>query len=514
MDSQEHGPTHPTAAGGPGHMTAGPTAPMGHPQQIRQHTLVRPISRDTRRRRGWVVPVVATVTALTATGAVAAFVVLRSEEGPGRGADKRAAGAASPARTSVAPPDACAMPKQATVERLVPQATATRDTWDRQDASGYITWICTLRNDNFSFGEYIRSRSIEVKLTRYDADGELTALRVARNFYDAELTSGKYAETHSTRENYSSKVRTLPGVGEEAFARYTWARDAKSNKYSFGQGIGRVGNIVIQVKYQAGQQRKDAPILSMEGAQGVTEENALREVSGILGEVAVSVAAWRDAGGATAPVDSTASSAAPTPAASPSAAPSASPSAIALPAECSTASPVALRYAPDATPKATQTQDGASTTVECAWLNRDLAAGAKARMRGMFVTVQRFTNRVGAEDPKGAKNQFVDQRAKGRKWAGSGITDSLFWYRSTDVTGLGDAAFRQYRTNRTPTVHAGIGQVTALYGPVVVTVEFYGADRPKGAPLNSRKSRLMGGKESLAGAMAVARAMSEALATE
>ncbi|WP_285707971.1 hypothetical protein [Microtetraspora sp. NBRC 16547] len=485
-----------------------PTGPTG------LSTMVAPIPR---RRRSKVVPAVAAATALVAAGAVTAFFVFRDRSGDAA----RPAGTASSPRATLAAPDACAMPRRATVERLVPQAQSNRDTRDRREDTGYISWICTLRNDNFSFGEYVRSRSIEIKVTRYDADGERTALRVARDFYDAELTSGKYAESHSTKENYSSKVRTLPGVGEEAFARYTWARDAKSNRYSYGQGFGRVGDIVIELKYEARQQRKDAPIFSTESVQGVTEENALREVSVLLGEVAASVSAWRDRGGASstgsgtdAGGGSTATGPIPTPAASPSAVPSASPSEIALPDTCSQVSPVALRFAPGATPKATQTQDGASTRVECKWLNRDLTAGAKSRLRGVFVTVQRFTNRVGAEDPQGAKNRFIDQRAEGRKWAGSGITDSLFWYKSADVAGLGDAAYQQYRTNRTPTVHAGIGQVAVLYGPAVITVDYYGADRPKGAPLNSARSTLMRGKEGLAGAMAVARAMTDALATE
>ncbi|WP_067171637.1 hypothetical protein [Microtetraspora niveoalba] len=462
----------------------------------------------------------AAVAALAAAGAVTTFFVLRDDEGPGGAVAKRPAGAASPATAKAAAPDACAMPRRATVERLVPQAQSSRDTRDHRDESGYITWACSLRNDNFSFGEYVRSRSIEIKLTRYDADGEKTAVRVARDSYDAELTSGKYSEANSTKEYYSSKVRTLSGVGEEAFARYTWARDEKSNnnKYSFGQAVGRVGDVVIEVKYQASQQRKDAPILSSDGVQGVTEENALREVSGLAGEVAASVAAWRDGHGPTLAADPTGDAggdtgaSGPTPAVSPSEDPSASPTPVALPAPCTRVSAAALRYSPGATPKAIQTQDGASTTTDCIWLTRDMAAGTGVRMRNMVVTLQRFTNRVGAEDPKGAKNRFIDQRARGRKWAGSGIGDGMFWYKSADINGLGDAAYRQYRTNRTPTVHAGIGHVAVLYGSTVVTVEFYGADRPKGAPLNSPKSTLMGGKESVAGALAMARAVIQALA--
>ncbi|MFF4776890.1 hypothetical protein ACFY05_28905 [Microtetraspora fusca] len=498
----QSGPNGPAVPPGPG-MPGAPTGPTG------LSALVAPVPR---RRRSKVVPAVAAATALVAAGAATAFFVFREGDGD---AAARPAGASSP-RATLAPPDACAMPRRATVERLVPKAKTDRDTRDHREDTGYITWVCTLRNDNFSFGEYVRSRSIELKLTRYEADGERTAVRVARDSYDAELTSGKYAEAHSTKEYYSSKVRPLSGVGEEAFARYTWARDAKSsnNKYSFGQAIGRVGDVVIEVKYQASQQRKDAPLLSMDGVQGVTEENALREVSGVMGEVAASVTAWRNGRGpASTPGDPGGTDASgSTPAASPPADASPSPTPIAMPASCEQVSAVALRYVPQATQKATQTQDSASTSTDCIWLNREFPAGAKSRMRNMVVTVQRFTNRVGAEDPNGAKNRFIDLRAEGRRLAGSGIGGGLFWYTSTDIKGLGDAAFRQYRTNRTPTVHAGVGQVAVLYGSTVVTVDFFGADRPEGAPLNSPKSTLMGAKESLVGALAVARAMAQALA--
>ncbi|MGI5487626.1 hypothetical protein [Microtetraspora malaysiensis] len=496
------GPGGPGGPAGPG-MPGAPTGPTG------LGSLVAPIPR---RRRSKLVPAVAAATALAAASAATAFFVFRERGGD---AAARPAGSTSSPRATLAAPDACAMPRRATVERLVPQAKSNKDTRDHREDTGYISWVCTLRNDNFSFGEYVRSRSIEIELTRYEADGELTAVRVARNSYDAELTGGKYAETHSTKENYSSKVRTLSGVGEEAFARYTWARDPKSsdNMYSFGQAIGRVGDVVIEVKYQASQQRKDAPIFSTDGVQGVTEENALREVSTLLGEVAASVTAWRNGRG---PASTTGDpggteAAGSTPEASPSATAAPSPTPIAMPASCEQVSAVAQRYVPQATQKATQIQDSSSTSTDCVWMNREFPAGAKTRLRNVMITIQRFTNRVGAEDPNGAKNRFIDQRAEGRKMAGSGF-GNMFWYTSADIKGLGDAAFRQYRTNRTPTVHAGIGQVVVRYGSAVVTVDFFGADRPEGAPLNSPKSTLMGAKESLAGALAVARAMTQALA--
>ncbi|MBX6387367.1 MAG: hypothetical protein IRZ07_31045, partial [Microbispora sp.] len=253
-----------------------------------------PTQPSAPARRRWVLPVGALVAVLLVAGGTFAFMSSRQTGTP------RAAGSASAvpvaASASATPPadaDVCSMLDPNETERLVPQATIDSHTRDNRGDSlvSYVTYSCSWANRNISYKDVTRSREITLDVSKYEAIGTTTAEKSARIQYNGELSFYKYRETISNKKQYYSKAREYQGIGDEAAAQYQWTRD--DSWYSFGEGVGRVGDVVFKVKYQASQKKKESDPLSAEGTQSITEENALREVKSLLSQVAKSVAAWR-----------------------------------------------------------------------------------------------------------------------------------------------------------------------------------------------------------------------------
>ncbi|MBG0832400.1 hypothetical protein HS041_32350 [Planomonospora sp. ID67723] len=450
------------------------------------------------RRGRSLVPVVAGVTALAVAGGGVAYLLTRSD-GPQDPVPAPAASATPAARTPAGPINACATIDAFETDRLVPRGNPVESTRDKRDTEpGYITWSCSWQNLDYSFGEYSRQREITVEITQHQPQKNDTADTVSRTDYGHDLNYHQYLEHHPSKEAYYSPVLQLPGIGDEAHAQYTWYKGKTPN--AFGEGFSRIGDVTVEVKYQASQQRKDLPIFTTTGRQAVTEENALREVKLLLGQVSQSVAAWRQ-GRPYARSTPTPTPTGPTP--------TPTPVPIALPETCAAVAPVATPLVPGAATKSERTQDGGRTIVTCRWNNREVPAAKGVGMRTVFVNFTTFTNRAGAPDTGAAKQYFIDLRAKAKEWEGSGF-QGLFYYKVTEPKGWGERAYYQYRKNRTPSVHAGIADSAVLVGPTVIEVTHGGSERPKGAPINSPKSVLMPQKQAVAGLLPVTEAVVEA----
>ncbi|GAA3441721.1 hypothetical protein [Planomonospora venezuelensis] len=453
------------------------------------------------RRRRLLVPAVAGAAALAVAvaGGGVAYLVTRSG-GPQDSPAPAAAPSTTPAaRTPAGPIDACATVDALETDRLVPRGKAVESVQDKRDSDlGSISWSCTWQNLNHSFGEYSRQREITVKITQHQARKNDTADTVSRTSYGHDLEYHQYLEHHPNKEAYYSPVRTLPGVGDEAHAQYTWYKGTTPN--AFGEGFSRIGDVTVTVKYQASQQRKDLPLFTSTGKKAVTEENALREVTLLLGQVSQSVAAWREGR------PYARSTPAPTPTGP---TPTPTPVPIALPATCAAVAPVATPLVPGAATKSERTQDGGRTIVTCRWNNREIPVAKGLGMRTVFVSFTTFTNRAGAPDTGAAKQYYIDLRAKAKEWEGSGF-QGLFYYKVTEPKGWGERAHYQYRKNRTPSAHAGIADSAVLTGPTVIEVTHGGSERPEGTPINSPKSVLMPQKQAVAGLLPVTEAVVEA----
>ncbi|MBO3752881.1 hypothetical protein J5X84_43105 [Streptosporangiaceae bacterium NEAU-GS5] len=465
-------------------------------------TATMPSTRGGGRR--WLIPAAAVVVLIVMV--VAAVALVRTTAG------KKPA-AANPAANAEAPPvlDACALIDAATADRLVPRATITRGGRDQLSEFGERSWTCSWRNDKISFGEFLRSRSVELTVARHYNMGHNTAVKQARISYDGDLNQSRYTETATDKEVYYSKVRTLSGVGDQAHAQYTWHRKTLF-PFAFGEAWSRAGDLTVEIKFQAGQQRKDAAILTGDTLQAVTEQNALREVSGLITTVVNGAVAWR--GGHGAPAATTGSGAlraGVTPAASPTPtvgasggpSPSPSPTPIPLPDACVFVSARALALVPHAATKSTGTETGGTTTSTCRWLNTELPAGqGKRAIRSLFITMEYFTDRAGSPSSSVAHDAYVNKLSNSKQWQGSGF-GGIFWGKVKFIKGLGAEAYQQYTSNKTQTVHAGTGSVVVRLGTMVVTIDFSGAQLPDKAPINSPKAVLIDSDEALTAARTV-----------
>ncbi|MBG0815491.1 hypothetical protein [Planomonospora sp. ID82291] len=480
------------SSGNPERPTAPATAPAGSGPTA-------PSPLPARGPLRWLPPVAGVTALAVAAGGGSYLLVSRLN------AADPPAPAASPAvpvsQGPAAPPDVCTMLDPVDVGRLVPQAKVSDSTDDRRDSSpAYVTWGCSWQNLDFSHGEYRRSRQISVKVTRHEGQKTETADTIARRDYGYDLEAARFAESHPQKDYYRSPVRKAEGVGDEAHLQYTWAKG--KTRYAFGAGFSRVGDVTVEVQYQADQQRKDAPLFSAEGRQSVTEENALREAGLVLRQVSEAVAAWRQGR------PYARSTPGPTSSPSPSPTPTPTPTAIAFPGVCAEVTPVAEPLVPGAALKSERAQSGDRTTVTCRWNNREIPAGDKHRLRSVFVTFTAFVDRVGKPDPWAAEQYYIDRRADAKEWEGSGFQES-FWYEVTEPEDWGERAFHQYRKNRTPSAHVGVAEAVVLSGPAVVEVSFGGSDRPKGAEINDPKSVLMPQKEVIASLVPVTEAVLE-----
>ncbi|MFB4264410.1 hypothetical protein [Nonomuraea sp. GTA35] len=487
---------------GPPPMPPVPSMPPGMPPPM-------PQPPPPPRRPAWLLPTLAAaLVVLVAAGGVGAYFLYGKVSG---GAAPSATGSSSPAKqpaAAVTAPDVCAMLPEEEAERLVPGATVAKAS---RDGDYTVNFGCNWINQRISFGEFWRSREIDVKIDQHKGEGAKTGRAMAQTSYEMEYRGGKYGETAKPsldpgEKEYVSPVKDITGVGDAAFAQYTWRRDGELLWYAFGTAHARVGDMTIEVRFQAGQQRKDAQVLSNESTQAVTEENAIREVSGLVGHFAKGAAAWQaQHPGVLAKAEpSAAATVSPTVTATPS------PTVLAsFPADCQAVTETATRLVPEPTTRARGTAVGDDNQTECRWLNRELSGGpGVAKVRSALITVHRFTNRAGAADELAAKAYYSGQYGRARTTAESSI-GGITWGALTGVKGLGDQAYQQFVRSRSGEVSASSGSVIIRRGSVVVAVDYSGHQRPEGEATNSPKVKFMPEKEAMAGALTLARAYLE-----
>ncbi|TMR96030.1 hypothetical protein [Nonomuraea basaltis] len=481
-----------------------PRIPPGRPPQM--PTMPQMPPPPPPRRPTWLLPTLAAaLVVLVAAGGVGAYLVYgKVSGGSARPPAQSGKPASQPAAAGAKGPDVCAMLPKEEAERLVPGATVSTSSKDNEWA---VTFGCNWVNRRISYGEFWRKREIDVKVAQHKGEGVKTGRSMAQNSYESDLRSGKYGATATPsldpgEKLYTSAVKDVTGVGDGAFAQYTWSR-SKLLWYSYGKAFARVNDFTIEVKFQADQQRKDAQILSNDTVQSITEDNAIREVSGLIAHFAKGVAGWQ----AKNP-NVLAQAEAPKPTSTPSAGPTPSPTALAaFPADCEAVGEAATRLVPEPTTRARGLERGGDSQTECRWLNLDVPGSGEGtkKIRSVLITVHRFTDRAGAVHESGAKAYYATERGGNKGMAGSSI-GGITWGRLTDVKGLGDQAYQQFLQTRRGEVAAASGSVLMRKGAVVVRVDFSGHERPENVPTNSPKVKLMSEKEAMAGALTMARA--------
>ncbi|MBO4273223.1 hypothetical protein GSF24_21750 [Microbispora triticiradicis] len=449
-------------------------------------------------RRGWVLPVVAVGAVLLVAGGTFTFMTVRQGTTPARPVATPARPVASSAKAppQAAAADVCAMLDPAEAERLVPRAEINSSSNDNRGGTlvSYVRWTCEWVNRNISYKDVTRRREITVNVSKFDALGTTTAEEAARVQYKGELSQYKYGATHSDKEHYYSKPREFPEIGNGAVARYQWTREGKEYWYSFGEGAGRVGDVYFQVKFEASQKKKEADFLSAESTQSITEENALREVKGLLAQVAKSVTAWR--AGQPLPYHARPK---------PSPSPSPSPTRIPLPKACVNLKSLAAGLVPATEGAAARSKEGNSIVTQCQWWNDALPlGGGKVRWRNLRIAVHTFW------DAESARYYLVDERSK-TKFTESSRIGGIRWGKVEKLSGFGQDAFGQAIRQRTDTAQSNRYEIYALDGKTVVWVLFGGSDRPEKTPINAAGSELMDPKEAAAGARSVAKALLDAL---
>ncbi|GIH24492.1 hypothetical protein Aph01nite_28020 [Acrocarpospora phusangensis] len=371
-------------------------------------------------------------------------------------------------------------------ERLVPRAKIDSTTNDNRSDTivSYVRWTCTWANRDISYRDVTRSREIVVNVARYEALGETTAEKAAKIQFNGEVSQYTYGGNNSTEERYYSKPTKFTGVGEEAVAQYQLVRE-KDHHYSFGQGMGRVGNVTFQVRYEASQQHKEADLFSTDTKQSITEANAIREVKTLLGQLAQSVTAWQQ--GKPPPF-----AARPQPSPSPSESPK--PVRIDLPPHCVALNAVAGQLVPATKGEAVTAKDGKADHTQCQWWNDKMpVAGGKIRWRNLLVSVREFP------DAETARFFLIDRRGKTKFTAGSRI-GGIAWSKIAKLPGIGEDNFGQAIKQKTDTAYSARYEIYALQGTRVVYILFGGSDRPADTPINSTDSTLMELPEAFAGA--------------
>ncbi|GAA0932125.1 hypothetical protein [Nonomuraea longicatena] len=455
------------------------------------------VPRKQARRPGRLVPAVVAVTVVLAGGVTGGYVLLSREE--------PAPAPAPPAKAEAQALDVCTMIPKEETERLVPDAVVTSASRELT-GGGARTFTCGWKNDRISHNEYWRSREIEVNVQQHPGKGAKTGRAVAQQMYESGQMSARYAESAKPsvkkgEKSYHSPVKQLPGVGDGAYAQYTFRRDDVL-WYSFGEAKARIGDMTVEIRFQAGQQPKEATMLTNKGMASITEENAIREVSGLATHVAKGVTAWQ------AGNPHLLAGLRPSTTLSPSKPAEASPTPLAaFPPLCQGVQPLALRLVPGGEPRARGLRVGGDEQTECRWMSKEIPApGGGTKVRSAFVVVHRFTNRAGAGDTGAAKGFYSGQRG-----APELEVNGMSLGEKRDLGGLGEAAYRQYRTVRSGLLRTGTGIVTFRKGAVVVEAEFVGADIPKGEALTTPKAVLLREDEAHAGALALAKAFLDGL---
>ncbi|WP_155338492.1 hypothetical protein [Acrocarpospora corrugata] len=417
------------------------------------------------------------------------FVFMQNQAGDTAPVAATSSGSAAPSGSASAAAsadaDVCGMLNPVETERLVPQAEIDSRTSDNRADKivSYVRWTCTWANRDISYRDVTRSREIVVNVARYEALGETTAEKAAKIQFNGELSQYTYGGSHSTKERYYSKPTTFTGVGEEAIAQYQLVSE-KDHHYSFGQGMGRVGNITFQVRYEASQQHKEADLFSTDTKQSITEANAIREVKTLLTQLARSVDAWKQ--GKPVPFAAQARPS-PTPTASPK------PTPIDLPPHCVALNQVAAELVPETKGEAVTGKDGKAEHLQCQWWNDKMPiADGKIRWRNLLVSVRNFP------DAESAKFFLIDKRGK-TKFTASSRIGGIAWSKITKHPGIGEDNYGQAIKQKTDTAYSARYEIYALQGNHIVYVLFGGSDRPAETPINSTDSTLMDLREALAG---------------
>ncbi|MDA0635429.1 hypothetical protein OUY22_18560 [Nonomuraea sp. MCN248] len=485
------GPQGPSGGNGP---FGGPPGPSGRP-----------------RRRGWLLPTLAAGAVVLVGGGAGGYLVygqLAGDTGPTVPVQRQTGPDASTGTEPAAGPDACAMLPPEEAERLVPGATVVKGSREHDTA---VTFTCNLVNQRISYGEFWRNREIDIKVNQHFGDGAKTGRTMAQTSYEFEYGSAKYRETAKPtpskgEKEYVSPVKDIPGVGDGAYAQYTWRRSGEMLWYSYGQAFARVHDMTIEVKYQAGQQRKDAQVLSSKTTQSITEENAIREVTGLVEHVAKGVADWK------ARNPNVVAQPYPTTTSTPDATPTPSPTQLRIfPAACESITPDATELVPRPVTRARGVEVGNDTQTECRWLNLDVPGVAgKTRVRSVLITVHSFTNRAGVADKTAAGSFYATRRGQSNGTEHSTIGGITFG-AVRDIRGVGESAHGSYVQTRQGEVHAGSASVMARQGSLVVIVDYAGAERPKGKPADAPEVEMLREKEARDGALKMARAFLAAL---
>ncbi|AWS44634.1 hypothetical protein [Streptosporangium sp. 'caverna'] len=392
--------------------------------------------------------------------------------------------------------DVCAMLDPDETDRLVPQAEIkSRSFGDQTVLTSYISETCTWANRDISYKETRRMREITLDVTQYEGVGTTTAAKGAMIHYDSRLRSYTFASEHPTKERYQSKPVMIPGVGEQAVVSYQWTQAADA-RYAFGEGIGRIGGVTFEVKYQASQQDKEAGLFSTDTKQSVTEENALREVKNLLTQASASITAWK----AKRPLPYAGK-----PRSVPTPTPTPTPVPIVLPASCVTMKPLAAKLVPGTEGAAARSEEGKAKVTDCQWWNDMLPAKpGTIRWRNLRATIRAFP------DAASARYYLIDRRSRNAGTSNSSI-GGLSWGKLDKFPGLGQDAFGYTIKQRTDTAHIATYTIYVLDGKNVVSLLFGGSDRPTGTPINSSKTTLMNLKEATEGATSAIRSVLGAL---
>ncbi|MFI6812601.1 hypothetical protein ACIBG7_09340 [Nonomuraea sp. NPDC050328] len=489
-------------------MTEPPTNPYRMPPG-------QPYTQPVRTGRPWILPVVAAAVVVLLGAGVGGYLYFGRTSAAGAlpkvtEIKPTVSSAASAGPAKPAAPQVCSMLPKEEVDRLVPEAKVLPYSRD----NGYAgIFKCSWENHRISYGEWWRQREIEVTISQYKAEGADTGRALAQRSYDLDYTQARFRATSKPKldpdeREKISEVKDIPGVGEGAYAQYTWRRSGTTTWYSYGEAWTRLGDMVVEVKYDASQQRKDAQILSNETTQSITEENALREVTLLVTQVAKSVADWQARNpGVVAEASPTPTSTAP-----PSPVPTPTFTTLAaMPPPCQAADQAATALVPGPMKRTRQTAQGNDTQTECRWLNLELPGGeGRKKIRSVLITLHTFTNRAGQADPTSAKGLYT-QKFGSAKLMQDFEPGDISWGPPVELKGYGEAAFLQYVADRKNEVFNGGTSLWIRQGEVVVEVSYAGADLPVGEKTNGSKVKLMTRQETGEGAKQVARAVADAL---
>lgn len=442
-----------------------------------------------RRRTEWLAPVAAVIAIVLVVAAAGAYFLY------GKAASPRQAALASSSL------QVCGMIPEAESERLVPGGPAVGVSRENDNV---VSFACDWLNNRISHGEYWRTREISVRVEQHRGEGARTGRALAENSFSIDYATSRLAQIAPPdpgEKVYNSPIKDLPGIGDDAFAQYTWTRAGTTLWNSHGTGLARVDDMVIEVTFRASQKRKDNKFMTTDTTQSITEGNAIREVTGLLTHLAKGVAGWK-----AAHPGQLARTAAPV---SPSASPTPSPSGTplqALPPACQDLGDAVAVLVPDATTKAKTTGRG----YDCTWRNLNIPDGqGHKRIRSVQVTVERFTDRAGGADVNAAIGYYTEQK-------GSAVHQEDFepggisWDK---VKLIGKAGFSQHITFRTGAVHSGNTLLVLRRGATVLTIMYAGGRMPANSPTNGPDVKQMDAPEADAGALLVAKALLKALSS-